>query len=211
MTSRKVLLTGFEPFLQWTVNPSAEVVSAIGTEPPDGMDLRTSVLPVVFAEAGGLLRREIDDFRPEVVLMLGLGGGPALRFERVGINLDDLPGRKDNRGESPKERAIDPEGASAYFSTLPVRRLVRHLRKHGVPAAESLSAGTFLCNHVLYAALQHCALEKIEAQVGFIHLPQLPAPAAETPGREPPPSMALEIQVRGVRLALEFLVGGESG
>ncbi|HET7768048.1 MAG TPA: pyroglutamyl-peptidase I [Chloroflexota bacterium] len=208
MTMR-VLLTGFEPFLQWTVNPSAEVVTAIEAQPPDGVELRSKVLPVVFAEAGGLLRREIDAFQPDVVLMLGLGGGSALRFERVGVNLDDLPGRKDNRGESPEQRPIDPEGPAAYFSTLPVRRLVRHLREHGVPASESLSAGTFLCNHVLYAALRHCALTGIDAQVGFIHLPQLPELAAETPGREPGPSMALETQVRGVRLALELLAGGD--
>ena len=128
---KRVLLTGFEPFLQWTVNSSAEVVKAIEAEPPDGIELRTKVLPVVFAEAGGLLRREIDTFRPTVVLMLDLGGGEALR---------------------------------------------------------------------------HCVLEKIDAGVGFIHLPPLPALAAEAPGREPAPSMALETQVRGVRLALELLV-----
>jgi pyroglutamyl-peptidase len=210
MKGTRVLLTGFEPFFRSRVNPSAEVVRAIEADPPLQMDLRTKVLPVVFAEAGGLLRREIDSFQPEVVLMLGLGSGTSLRIERVGINLDDIPGAKDNRGESPEERPIDHEGPAAYFSTLPVRRLVRHLKKHGVPAAESYSAGTFLCNHVLYAALRHCARRKIGAQVGFIHLPQLSEVAAEEADRQPAASLSLETEVRGVQVALELLVSSSA-
>lgn len=209
MAAQRILLTGFEPFSRSKVNPSAEVVTVLQSEPPEGIDLRTRVLPVAFAEAGGLLRREIDDFRPDVVLMLGLGGGTGLRFERVGVNLDDIPGIQDNRGESPEERPIDPAGPAAYFATLPVRRLVRHLREHGVPASESSSAGTFLCNHVLYAALRHCALQHLDARVGFIHLPQLPEAAAAEPGRQPAPSLSLDTQVRGVRLTLSLLANDQ--
>lgn len=213
MPATPVLLTGFEPFSRSKVNPSAEVVKAIQSDPPPDLDLHTRVLPVAFSEAGGLLRRDIDSFHPEVILMLGLGGGTALRFERVGVNLDDIPGAKDNRGETPEERPIDPEGPAAYFSTLPVRRLVRSLREAGIPAAESLSAGTFLCNHVLYAALRHCALERIDARVGFIHLPPLPETAAaeaEPLDDQPMASLTLETQIRGVRLTLSLLTTGDA-
>lgn len=205
MAPTRALLTGFEPFHRSKVNPSAEIVKAIQSDPPPNLDLHTRILPVVFAEAGGLLRHDIDTHQPELILMLGLGGGTALRLERVGVNLDDIPGAKDNRGESPEERPIDREGPAAYFSTLPIRQLVRSLRQHGIPAAESLSAGTFLCNHVLYAALRHCALQHLDARVGFIHVPQLPDQAATEADEEPAASLSLESQIRGIRLVLDLL------
>ncbi|HEV2125587.1 MAG TPA: pyroglutamyl-peptidase I, partial [Chloroflexota bacterium] len=133
----RILLTGFEPFLKWTVNPSAEVVAAIALTPLTGVEFRTLVLPVAFAEAGGIIRKEMDAWEPEIVVMLGQGGGGALRVERLGVNMDDIPGRCDNRGESAEERPIVPEGPAAYFATLRARRLVTHLNASGIPAMES--------------------------------------------------------------------------
>ena len=206
----RILLTGFEPFVRWTVNPSAEVVGALAAAPPAGIALRTRVLPVAFAEAGGLVAADIDACEPEIILLLGLGGGAALRVERMGVNLDDIPGRHDNRGYAPEEQPIDPLGPAAYFATIPVRRLVSHLNERVIPAVESLSAGTFLCNHVLYAARHHCVRTGRDAWVGFIHLPALPEQVAAQPGRERAPSMALATQAAGIRLALEFLAGARA-
>lgn len=202
----KVLLTGFEPFHHWKVNPAAEIVRAIAADPPAGCRLRTQVLPVDFDRAGPLLTAMIDRSEPDVILMLGSGVVPTLRIERVGVNLNDIPGRRDNRGASPEEEPIDPDGPAAYFARIPVRRLARHLRENGIPAVESLSAGAFLCNHVLYVALRHCTRTGRDAAVGFIHVPLLPEQAAAEPGRDQPPSLALETQVRGIRLAIDFLV-----
>lgn len=201
----KVLLTGFEPFHHWKVNPAAEIVRVIAADPPVECGLQTLILPVDFDRAGPLLTAEIDRSEPDVVLMLGSGVMPTLRIERLGVNLNDIPGRRDNRGESPEEEPIDPAGPAAYFARIPVRRLARHLRENGIPATESLSAGAFLCNHALYVALHHCARTGRGAAVGFIHVPLLPEQAAAEPGRELPPSLALETQVRGIRLAINFL------
>lgn len=206
----KVLLTGYEPFGNWNVNPAGEIVKAIAAEPPPGCELRTKVLPVVFGEAGPLLTTEIDRFDPEVILMLGSGVMSTLRIERVGLNLNDIPGRKDNRGQSPEDELIDPAGPAAYFARIPVRALAMHLRANGIPASESLSAGTYLCNHALYVALHHCAHTGRDASVGFIHVPILPEQAAAEPGREQPASMPLETQVRGIRLAIDFLVNARA-
>jgi pyroglutamyl-peptidase len=203
----RVLLTGYEPFGHWTVNPAEEVVKALAASPPADCALSTRVLPVVFGEAGPLLRAAIDEVEPDVILSLGSGVMATLRVERVGLNLNDIPGRQDNRGQSPEEEAIDPDGPAAYFATIPVRRLTKHLCDKGVPAVESNSAGTFLCNHALYVARHHCAKTGRDARVGFIHLPLLPGQAAAEPGREKPASMALETQVQGIRLAIEYLIG----
>jgi pyroglutamyl-peptidase len=207
MAAVRVLLTGFEPFLRWDVNPSAEVVRAIEREPPAGLALATRILPVNFMAAGPALREAIDGHDAELVLMLGQGGGTAIRVERVGLNLNDIPGARDNAGRTPEEEPIDPEGPDAYFATIPVRELVKHLETSGIPAVESRHAGTFLCNHVLYAARRHCELSGRRARVGFLHLPLLTAQAAADPGREKPASLSLETQVAGVRAALEMLSG----
>jgi pyroglutamyl-peptidase len=207
MPAVRVLLTGFEPFLRWDVNPSAEVVRTIGSDPPPGVRLATRILPVDFVAAGPLLREAIDGHDPELVLMLGQGGGTAIRVERVALNLNDIPGARDNAGRTPEEEPIDPAGPDAYFATIAVRALVKHLQARRIPAVESRTAGTFLCNHVLYAARRHCALTGRATRVGFLHLPLLPAQAAADPAREKPGSMALQTQVAGVRAALEMLSG----
>jgi pyroglutamyl-peptidase len=203
-----VLLTGFEPFGSWReggINPSQRVVEALAAAPPPHLTLRTAVLPVAFAGAGPLLRALIDEHDPAAIVLLGQGGGAALRVERVGLNFQDIPGRYDNAGETREEQPIDRDGPAAYFATIPVRALVRRLNAEGVPAVESLSAGAYLCNHVLYVARRHCEQTHRSAPVGFIHLPLLPEQAAAEPGRERPPSMALDTQVRGIRRALAFV------
>jgi len=203
----RVLLTGYEPFHHWTVNSSGEIVKVLAEEPPEGMALRTRILPVVFGDAGSLLAAEIDAFDPEIILSLGAGIMSCLRVERVGLNLCDIPGRQDNRGQSPEEEPIDPSGPAAYFATIPVRPLTKYLCSHGIPAVESLSAGAYLCNNALYTALHHCARTGRNTWVGFIHVPLLPEQAATEPVREKPASLALTTQVTGIRLALDFLVG----
>ena len=212
----RALVTGFEPFGRWResgINPSAQVVAALAARPPEGTGLRTLVLPVSFRAAGPTLRAAIDEHQPEVILLLGQGGGRALRVERLGVNLEDIPGSRDNDGEARDEQPIDRDGPAAYFATIPVRHLVQHLNAHGVPAVESLSAGTYLCNHVLYAALRYCEQTHHAARVGFIHLPLLPEQEASSKSGgavcERPPSLDLETQVRGVRLALALLASRE--
>ena len=201
----RLLLTGFEPFHQWSVNPSQEVVRALADEPFAGVEVRSAILPVSFAETGARLRALIDEHDPQVVLMLGQGGGGALRVERVGINLNDVPGRTDNRGATAEEEPIASDGPDAYFATIPVRALTRHVCSAGVPAVESRTAGAFLCNHVLYSARHHVATTGRDRWVGFIHLPLLPEQAAANPAADKPASMALATQVAGVRAAIAFL------
>jgi pyroglutamyl-peptidase len=206
----RVLLTGFEPFLDWAVNPSQSVVAAIADEAPTSIDLRTATLPVAFDQAGPRLTALLEELRPEIALMLGQGGGTALRIERVGINLNDIPVRRDIRGAAPEEEPIVPGGPAAYFATIPVRALTRHLNDRGIPSVESRSAGAFLCNHVLYAARHYCDQRELDCWVGFVHLPLLPEQAAADPASDKPASMALGRQVAGISEAIAFLVAARA-
>lgn len=168
----KVLLTGFAPFGGETLNPSWEAVKAV--KAPAGMELHKLEVPVSFRASGELVCRIMDTLSPDAVLCVGQAGGRwEVTPERVALNVDDasLP---DNDGDRPTDRPIDPFGPVAYFSDLPVKSMAQHIRKAGVPAALSNSAGTYVCNHLMYTVLHHGALHTPRIRGGFIHVPYIP-------------------------------------
>lgn len=189
-----LLLTGFEPFDQDPINPSWEVAHRLdGVQLRDDLRIVARRLPCAFATAPGSLAQLLAEHRPQMVIALGLASGrPDLSIERVAINLHDarIP---DNLGQQPIDTPVAPDGPAAYFSTLPVKAMVKALREAAIPASVSHTAGTFVCNQVFYL-LQH-SLAGTGIRSGFIHVPCLPAPTT------PHPTMALATQVEGLRIA----------
>ena len=207
-----VLLTGFEPFAESPENPSARVVARLAADPPPGMQLVGEVLPVVAAETGGALAALLDRIAPDVVMMLGEArGDPALRIERLAVNLVDFA-VADNAGETIRDAPIVADGPAAYWTTLPVRAVQRAIRGIGVPCTLSLSAGSHMCNLVMYRALHWAAQRRSSDSaagamgpwVGFIHLPSLPVQMADA--RQPRPTLGLHEQLAAVRAALAMTV-----
>ncbi|MFM8964899.1 MAG: pyroglutamyl-peptidase I [Actinomycetota bacterium] len=191
----RILLTGFEPFHNSILNPSQEIIRRISHRSL----VAKEVLPVTFSEASLKLISLIDQHKPTVVIALGQAEGrKEITPERIAINLDDarIP---DNAGKSPKERAIVAGGPDAYFTTLPIKNLVEKLNENRIPASISLSAGTFVCNHIFYAMQHHCA--GMEINSGFIHLPLMNEQASEFPGL---PTMKIEEMIRGIELVLDL-------
>ncbi|MCX6024523.1 MAG: hypothetical protein NTZ05_22885, partial [Chloroflexi bacterium] len=155
------------------------------------------------------LREVIDQVRPDLWVGLGQGGGAGLHVEQVGTNFNHVtPGRHDNAGNSPQDQISSPESPDARFATLPVRALTAHLRTQGIPAQVSYTAGTFICNHVMFAGLDHAATLGLAMRGGFIHTPLLPEQAAALEG-ELRPSMALDYLEGAIRTALDWLVAQE--
>ena len=155
---------------------------------------------MVFGKSARELCQLIDLHNPDVVICLGQAEGRReISFERVAINLDDAR-IADNDGNIPVDQAIENDGPDAYFSTLPTKELVAAMRKGGVAANLSLSAGSFVCNHVFYAALHHIQNRTILA--GFIHLPLMAEQVGEFPGM---PTMELSEMTKGITLTLDYL------
>lgn len=199
----KLLLSGFEPFGGSQVNPAAEVVQRLVAQPVEGVELVSVLLPVErFAGPDTLIRTYIST-QPDMVLCLGeAGGSPVMRVERVAINLLDFL-ISDNGGHLVTDKPVAPDGPDAYFTTLPVRPMVQALSAKGVPAQISYSAGTFLCNAVIYDLLHYIHRHQLSSPAGFIHLPQLPQQVA---GAIPPrPSMSLETMVCGMTAVIQTL------
>ena len=192
-------MTGFEPFDKSSLNPSKSIVRELEQD-SSLVNLETLILPVDFKSAAKLLIEKVDSAKPDVVICLGQAEGrSAITPERVAINIDDarIP---DNAGNKPTDAPIVIGGPDAYFSTLPVKNLVTVIESVGAPASLSLSAGTFLCNHVFYALQHHCRDRKIES--GFIHVPLMESQGSEFPGL---PTLKLEVLVKGIKAVVTAL------
>lgn len=167
---KKILLTGFEAFGGDTVNPSREIVNALPRQMGD-LYIEKRILPVEYGRAAQEAMKAAEECRPDIILSFGLAGGRTeITPERVAINMMDarIP---DNAGKQPADEPIDPEGESAYFSTLPVKAMVQALSEAGFPALLSNTAGTFVCNDLLYRMLAYTKKQGKETPCGFVHFP----------------------------------------
>lgn len=193
-----VLITGFEPFDGEHVNPSWEVVKQLNDMELGGVRVVARHLPCVFGEALDVLNAAIDELAPQMVLAVGQAGGRCdISLERVAININDarIP---DNQGQQPIDEPIVADGPAAYFSTLPIKAVVDSMREAGIPASVSQTAGTYVCNHVMYGLL-HRLRGQPAIKGGFIHIPYLPEQAAAHPGQ---PSMAAGTVLFALELAI---------
>jgi len=204
---RKVLVTGFEPFGGERVNPSWEVVKQLGDLELSGAQIVVRQLPCVFGKAIEALNAAIDDVHPEMVLCVGQAGGRSdFSVERVAINIDDarIP---DNEGNEPVDAAIVADGPAAYFSSLPIKTIVNGLRESGIPASVSQTAGTYVCNHVMYGLMHRLAQPSCNVvKGGFIHIPYLPEQAAKHPGE---PSMSVHTVMNALELTIAIALHTE--
>jgi pyroglutamyl-peptidase len=190
-----ILVTGFEPFATSSLNPSGEIVKAL-----IGDDLVTAILPVVFGQASSKLKELIDLHKPTAVLCLGQAEGrSAMTPERIAINLDDAR-IADNAGNQPKEQKIIANGADGYISTLPIEQMVTSMKAAGIPASISLSAGTFVCNHIFYVLQDY--LKESNIPSGFMHVPLMDEQRKEYPNL---PTMPIRQMIAGVEIALNVL------
>lgn len=198
---RSLLISAFEPFDDEPVNPSALAVERL-PESIDGVKIEKIILPTAFGESLTRLLEAVERFCPEAVLCVGQAGGRAeITPERVAINLIDAR-IADNQGNQPIDEAIEPAGESAYFSTLPVKAMVAALKEKDIPASLSNTAGTFVCNYIMYGLLHH--LQSLEGvRGGFVHVPFIPEQLERHPNA---PSLALETITLALEICLRTIV-----
>ncbi|GAK59559.1 pyrrolidone-carboxylate peptidase [Candidatus Vecturithrix granuli] len=198
----KVVLTGFEPFEGESVNPSLEAVNQLD-ETIAGAQIMKAQLPTVFGKAIERLQATINQEQPDVVICIGQAKESVdLRVERVAINLNDarIP---DNEGQQPFDEPIFADGPNAYFTNLPAKAMVAEIRKQKIPASLSYSAGTFVCNHIMYGLLYLIDKQYPNMRGGFIHVPYIPEQVLEKPKT---PSMALSLIIQGLHAAVTAAV-----
>lgn len=202
--TKRVLVTGFDPFDGETINPSWEAVQKLKDNISDAEIIKLQ-LPTEFERSTQLLHSALEQYCPDVVISVGQAGGrKGITPELIAINYDDarIP---DNAGFTPHDRTIHPDGENAYFTQLPVKEIVRNLQESGIEASMSTTAGTYVCNHVMYEAQYERALRRPHLVAGFIHIPYIPAQVENKPGI---PALSLDDAVRGLGIAISTVIEG---
>lgn len=193
----KILLTAFDPFADEKINPTLEVLKKIEDNILN-VQLIKLELPTVFGKSSKILEEKIKEVKPDVILSLGQAGGRSkITVERIAINIDDA-NIKDNEGNKPIDQKIRNDGENAYFSTLPIKAIVEEIKKAAIPAEISNTAGTFVCNHIMYEDL-YLAAKYGNIKAGFIHIPFLPEQVID---KKDMPSM----NIGDIKKALEIAI-----
>ena len=198
-----ILVTGFQPFGGEKINPAWEAIRVL----PDsivGSKVVKLQIPVVFGVGADVVSTAIDHINPDIVLCVGQAGGRAkITPEFVGINYRDarIP---DNDGNQPHAQRIVEDGPDAYFATLPVRAMTEAMNKSGIPAALSYTAGTYVCNDVMYSMLHVLATKYPNARGAFMHVPFATEQATKQPVNTA--SLPIEVMARGLEVALAVAV-----
>lgn len=198
----KILLTGFDPFGGDTINPAWEAVKLVKNQ-LDDIEVVKLEVPTVFYKSIEKVVEAIEKEKPDAVLCIGQAGGRYdLTPERVAINVNDarIP---DNEGKQPLDGPIFKDGDAAYFSTLPIKAMVKEIREAGVPASVSNTAGTFVCNHLMYGVLYTLDKKYPGVKGGFMHVPFVTSQIVKR--STPAPSLSIEHIVRGIEAALRAI------
>ena len=210
----KVLITGFDPFGGDKINPAYEAVKLIPAKVA-GADVVKEELPTVFGKCAVVLESLIEKHQPDAVLCIGQAGGRSnITVEKVAINLAEarIP---DNENNQPSDQPIVDGGPPAYFTTLPIKAMVKTINNNGIPAGVSYTAGTFVCNDIMYRLLHMCAQKYPKIRGGFIHVPFDTAQVIERPVGTP--SMPVATIAEGLEYAIEAIaahdkdIGGLAG
>lgn len=199
----KVLVTGFDPFGGEAVNPAFEAVKLLPDEIA-GAEIIKLEIPTVFSKCGPAVEAGIQKYEPDIVINVGQAGGRScVTIEQVAINLAEarIP---DNDGEQPSDEPIQKDGAPAYYATIPVKAIVKNIRDHGIPCHISYTAGTYVCNCIMYNVLHMAATKYSNIRAGFIHVPFAAQQAVEKPNGTP--FMSLEMIADSLKYAIEATV-----
>lgn len=202
----KILVTAFDPFGGKSKNPALEAVKQLDDK-IGAHTIKKLEIPTVFHESKNVIEAALKENDFDVVLAIGQAGGRyELTLERIGINIDDarIP---DNKGNQPIDVPVQVDGAPAYFSNLPVKKMTQAIKNAGVPAKLSNTAGTFVCNHILYQLGYLEATQFNGLLFSFIHVPFIPEQVANQPNNTP--SMSIETIVQGLTAAIEAINDGE--
>lgn len=198
----KILVTGFDPFGGEIINPATEAVKRLPDEIA-GAEIVKIEVPTVFRKAIERLEKAIEREKPDITISIGQAGGRFdITVERVAINIDDAR-IADNEGNQPIDVPIFEDGEPAYFAKLPIKAMVKEMIDNNIPASVSNSAGTFVCNHIMYGLLYNADKNYPNMRGGFIHIPFLPEQVLD---KRMMPSMSLDNIIKGLTYAIKAAV-----
>lgn len=187
-----MIITGFEPFLEHSANPSQLTAQALDGQVIGGAKIHSLILPVVFGEDTKILLPAIDEIEPILILNLGLmASAKQIEVEMFAVN------HKREAAQS-NFTPIDPNGPAAYFASIEPLKIAEAIKTQtGQQAAPHGYAGAYLCNHIMYRTLRRLDLKSSSCKAGFIHLPYNTENAPDN--RE---TISLDSMIEAIRAAI---------
>ncbi|RGX90686.1 pyroglutamyl-peptidase I [Roseburia sp. OF03-24] len=202
----KILVTGFDPFGGASINPAYEAVKLL-PDRIEGAEVIKMEIPTVFGKDEEVIRTAVEKYHPDAVLCVGQAGGRSgITVEKVAINLMEarIP---DNEGKQPSDEPIKEDGENAYFASIPVKCMVQYIKEAKIPARVSYTAGTFVCNDIMYRVLYMIDKEYPHMRGGFVHVPYLPEQTLDLP--EGTPSMSAEMIEEALEYGIRAIIENE--
>jgi len=198
-----ILITGFEPFDGFSINPSEEVVRLLDDTRLDDYSISGLVLPLDYEKALHILDVELNKIKPDYVLCCGQANRAAISIERIAVNAISTK-RPDNYDNLPETDVIDFDGPVAYFGNIDPIPLVQILLENEIPAFTSYHAGLYGCNWLLYNVMDWIETGAHETKATFIHLPPLPSQAIEKDMMSMA-TMPLDLQLEALKIIIKNL------
>ncbi len=195
--SKKIILTGFEPFGGSNVNPSILACKAL-EKTIEGYEIKTIEIPLRYKEIKQIIESILIEEKPEILICTGQSPRAVISLERIAINIASLEKSAYNCGKKPLDEILEINGRNGFFATLPIRKIKNCLEENKIPCEISNSAGTFGCNQIFYHAMHFINHKEINIPAGFIHVPSLPE---QVIGKNLP-SMTLELIIQALEIAI---------
>lgn len=155
----KILVSAFETFDNRNVNGSYECMKLLD-------NVSKVLLPVSFNKAFLFLKKAIDEIIPDIIICLG----EAINREEITIEKYAYNIRKstivDNDGIIYNGSKVINNGEDRLETNLLINEICM-----GTKIILSESAGTYVCNDVLYEMLDYIKHKNIYG--GFIHIPRI--------------------------------------
>ncbi len=201
-----IILAGFEPFADFRINPSWEAAKTFDDQEMESFIIKSFQIPLAYSEIKHRITEIIDTWKPAAVINLGQSSRPVISLEKVAVNLADLTESSIlyNCGTRPRDQTLETGAPKAYFTTLPIRKILNRLQQNNIPAEISYTTGTFGCNQLFYHTMHKIAKDSLNIHTGFIHVPCLPSQAAQLQKtRRNIPSMNLDTTTKAVEIAIK--------
>ncbi len=212
MNRHTVVLTGFEPFADFQVNPSWEAAKAFDGLELNSFRVKSFQIPLRHKEIRKTIEGIVDSQKPSVIISLGQSYRPVISLEKVALNFADLTESNTlyNCGSRPQDEILELKAPAAYFTTLPTRKILNELRKNAIPAEISYDAGTFGCNQLFFHIMHKIHSDGLDMLGGFIHVPCLPSQAVQLQEtrRVTVPCMELERIIKAIEIAVRMTIEG---
>jgi pyroglutamyl-peptidase len=205
-----IVLTGFEPFAGFPLNPSWEAAKAFNDRGVGHFKVKSFQVPLRYKEIKATIEEIIDTQKPAIMIGLGQSYRPVISLEKIATNFADLTETSVlyNCGSRPEDETLEPEAPAAYFTTLPVREILGRMRDNAIPSEISYTAGTFGCNQLFFHMMHKIHIDGQDMPAGFIHVPSLPLQAAQLQEAKKGtiPCMELERIIKAIEIAVEVTV-----